>query len=294
MAPIYAPEVRQQFFDTVAEMIFGHLPVKMTMLVKIYENDGTSKLCLESLQTIILAPGMPGLLFKTEGKDWGGMERGTKGGRRRIGIAFPMYISWYSSRPPQPTNRYLSLPPPPPSILHPPPVAPPSRHLSAPSSSSRMPSRLRSWGLGQRGAGEGAGRMFVAKGVLRDRHGCEWRKDGTISADVLRALCLPGLAAIPIGGGPSSLPAAFRVPNLMSGPGPTPSPATMDATTAITVAGGGGGGRGASVGKCSCSVLVLLLLLLLLVLVLVVSGHLLFLPVARATAMPAAELEAFP
>jgi hypothetical protein len=68
MAPIYAPEDRQQFFDLVAEMIFGHLPVKMTMLCRIYENDGTSHLCLESLQSVILAPGMPGLLFKTESK----------------------------------------------------------------------------------------------------------------------------------------------------------------------------------------------------------------------------------
>ena len=46
MAPIYAPEDRQQFFNLVAEMIFGHLPVKMTMLCRIYENDGTSHLCL--------------------------------------------------------------------------------------------------------------------------------------------------------------------------------------------------------------------------------------------------------
>jgi len=67
MAPIYAPEDRQQFIDTVVAMIFGENNLKVTMLMRIYEYDGTSKLCLESLLTFQKA-GMHGLIFKTESK----------------------------------------------------------------------------------------------------------------------------------------------------------------------------------------------------------------------------------
>jgi len=66
MAPIYAPEDRQQLFDTTAEMIIGHDIMKVSLLMKMYENDGTSKLCLMSVQSVSVAPGIVGLVHKSE------------------------------------------------------------------------------------------------------------------------------------------------------------------------------------------------------------------------------------
>jgi hypothetical protein len=81
MAPIYAPEDRQQFINTVVAMIFRENNFKITMLVRIYEHDGTSKLCLESLLTFQEA-GMHGLIFKTESKCEG--REGRKDGGKRF------------------------------------------------------------------------------------------------------------------------------------------------------------------------------------------------------------------
>ena len=64
---VYAPEDRQQFIDTVVGMIFHQNNFKITMLMRMSEHDGTSKLCLESLLTFQEA-GMHGLIFKTESK----------------------------------------------------------------------------------------------------------------------------------------------------------------------------------------------------------------------------------
>jgi hypothetical protein len=77
IAPIYAAEDRQQLFDTTAEMIFGHQFMKVTNLMRKYQNDGTSKLCLESVQSCMVAPGIAGLLFKTESRG----RRDIRGGR---------------------------------------------------------------------------------------------------------------------------------------------------------------------------------------------------------------------
>ena len=84
MAPIYAPEDRQQYFDLLAEMFFGHSMVKLTSLVRIYNHDGTSKLCLSCARTVRLGPHAVGMIFKTEGKiDEGrGKGRGAAGGER--------------------------------------------------------------------------------------------------------------------------------------------------------------------------------------------------------------------
>jgi hypothetical protein len=68
MAPIYASEDRQQYFDLLAELNFVHTPVKLTSFVRIYENDGTSKLCLSSVRTLRLGPETVGMIYKTEGK----------------------------------------------------------------------------------------------------------------------------------------------------------------------------------------------------------------------------------
>jgi len=66
LAPIYAPEDRQQLFDTTAEMIFGHETMKVSLVMKMYKNDGTSKLCLMSVQSVVIAPGIVGLVHKSE------------------------------------------------------------------------------------------------------------------------------------------------------------------------------------------------------------------------------------
>jgi hypothetical protein len=68
VAPIHAIEDRQQFFDLLAEMNFGHSPMKLTSFVRIYDNDGTSKLCLSSVRTLRLGPHTTGMIYKAEGK----------------------------------------------------------------------------------------------------------------------------------------------------------------------------------------------------------------------------------
>jgi hypothetical protein len=81
MAPIYATEDRQQFFDLLAEMVFGHSLVKLTSFVRIYDNDGTSKLCLSSVRTLRLGPHTHGMICKTEGKEGGGKREEGSGER---------------------------------------------------------------------------------------------------------------------------------------------------------------------------------------------------------------------
>ena len=77
---VYAPEDRQQFIDTVVGMIFRENNVRITMLMRMSEHDGTSKLCLQSLLTFQEA-GMHGLIFKTESKCEGGKEGRRDGGQ---------------------------------------------------------------------------------------------------------------------------------------------------------------------------------------------------------------------
>jgi hypothetical protein len=69
LAPIYATEDRQQLFDLLAEMIFGHSVFRQTTFVRMYENNGTSNLCLNSAMKIRLGPHAHGMVFKCEGKD---------------------------------------------------------------------------------------------------------------------------------------------------------------------------------------------------------------------------------
>jgi len=61
MAPLYAHQDRQLYLDSVAEMVFGHRPMKMTMLTKIYTNDGTTKLYLNTVRrSVRLGPQTTG------------------------------------------------------------------------------------------------------------------------------------------------------------------------------------------------------------------------------------------
>jgi len=89
MAPIYATEDRQQLFDLLAQMVFGHSSIKLTMLVRMYANDGTSNLYLSSVRTMRLGPQTTGLIFKTEGKKKGERQRGS--GKGAHGGA-PMHV----------------------------------------------------------------------------------------------------------------------------------------------------------------------------------------------------------
>ena len=66
MAPIYAHQDRQVYIDSVAELTFGHRLMKLTMLTKIYTNDGTTKLYLNTVRNMRLGPQTTGLIFKTE------------------------------------------------------------------------------------------------------------------------------------------------------------------------------------------------------------------------------------
>ena len=68
MAPIYATEDRQQLFDLLAQMVFGHSLLQVTTLVRMYENNGTSNLCLNSARMMRLGPHTTGMVFKCEGK----------------------------------------------------------------------------------------------------------------------------------------------------------------------------------------------------------------------------------
>ena len=66
MAPIYAHQDRRLYIDNVTELTFGHRPMKLTMLTKIYTNDGTTKLYLNTVRSMRLGPQTTGLIFKTE------------------------------------------------------------------------------------------------------------------------------------------------------------------------------------------------------------------------------------
>lgn len=68
VAPIYATEDRQQFFDLLAEMNFGHSPTKLTSFVRIFDNDSTCTLCLSSVRTLRLGPHIHAMIYKAEGK----------------------------------------------------------------------------------------------------------------------------------------------------------------------------------------------------------------------------------
>lgn len=83
IALIYAAEDRQQLFNTTVEMIFGHQPMKYTRIVKIYDSDGSTKICLVSVRTCQVAPGMHALAYKSESKDMGrgGGGKGEEEGR---------------------------------------------------------------------------------------------------------------------------------------------------------------------------------------------------------------------
>ena len=68
MAPIYAHQDRQLYFDTTTELVFGSRLVQMNMLLKIYANNGTTDLHLVTAKNVRLGPDTHALLFKTESK----------------------------------------------------------------------------------------------------------------------------------------------------------------------------------------------------------------------------------
>jgi len=66
MAPLYAPEDRRTYIDNIVEMIFGHEKLTKTMFFKMYDKDGSVKLCLHTARTIRLGPHTTGITFKIE------------------------------------------------------------------------------------------------------------------------------------------------------------------------------------------------------------------------------------
>ncbi|KAM3569953.1 hypothetical protein VYU27_007962 [Nannochloropsis oceanica] len=66
MAPIYAPEDRQTYFESLVEMTFGHTVMTKTEIFKMYDIDGTTKLCLNTAKSMLLGPNRMGLIFKVE------------------------------------------------------------------------------------------------------------------------------------------------------------------------------------------------------------------------------------
>eukprot|EP00624_Nannochloropsis_granulata_P006221 evm.model.NODE_45459_length_12957_cov_45.886623.3 len=66
MAPIYAPEDRQTYFESLVEMTFAHTVMQKTEIFKMYDIDGTTKLCLNTAKSMLLGPKRMGIVFKVE------------------------------------------------------------------------------------------------------------------------------------------------------------------------------------------------------------------------------------
>jgi hypothetical protein len=68
MAPVYAPEDRPAYIESLVELVFGHTFMKKTMLFKMYDSDGSTKLCLNTLKSMRLGPQRMGMILKIESK----------------------------------------------------------------------------------------------------------------------------------------------------------------------------------------------------------------------------------
>lgn len=86
MAPIYAPEDRQTYFESLVEMTFGHTVMTKTEIFKMYDIDGTTKLCLNTAKSMLLGPNRMGLIFKVESK-CGDRRRGRRRGKGGKGVS---------------------------------------------------------------------------------------------------------------------------------------------------------------------------------------------------------------
>lgn len=87
MAPVYAPEDRPLYIESLVEMTFGHTFMKKTMLFKMYDSDGSTKLCLNTIKTIRLGPQRMGIILKIESKyGWHRRRRGRERGLPRLDI----------------------------------------------------------------------------------------------------------------------------------------------------------------------------------------------------------------
>ena len=78
----------------LAEIVFGHSIIKLTTFIRIYANDGTSKLCLSSVRTMRLGPQTTGIIFKTQGKKEEG--RPAEEGRGNVSSAADLLFSPFS------------------------------------------------------------------------------------------------------------------------------------------------------------------------------------------------------
>jgi len=68
MAPVYAPEDRPAYMDSLVELTLGHTVMKKTTLFKMYDSDGSTKLCLNTLKSMRLGPKRMGMILKIESK----------------------------------------------------------------------------------------------------------------------------------------------------------------------------------------------------------------------------------